>query len=173
MSRVVTHSSKKAGKHASKPTKAVKVTSTAKLALTLHAWAIQAGKDNRTLEKEFMRSGIDVKAGRTYSLREFLTAQLSDEHVAKVRNLEADADRKEREEQEARRELVKFSEFEQQWSEKQALPLRQFLQSLPTTYDARCNSLDPAAARVALVQLRDDVLRLLRDNLGNLKGNGE
>jgi hypothetical protein len=81
-----------------------------KLEFTLHGWSLHLGMEDRTLEKKLLNAGLNIVPLATYSLRQIIAAMLGDKYVQEVRNLKADADRKEREEKEARAELVKFED---------------------------------------------------------------
>lgn len=74
--------------------------------LTISAWAIGAGMNPQTMEKMFRREGIEVEPRKIYGIRDFVTALCGDERAAKVRNLELDARKKEREEKVAAGQLV-------------------------------------------------------------------
>src|SRR5437763_491486 len=80
---------------------------------TLDAWAVELGKERRTLARILTRNEIEVEAGKLYRAHEIFNGILGSEHAAKVKNLELDAEKKEREGEEARRELVRMAEVEQ------------------------------------------------------------
>lgn len=129
---------------------------------TLNAWAVNLGMEPRTLETRLRKADVELERFQELSARDVIRALMGDKEAETIRNLKADADRKEREEQEARGELVKWPEVEERITKTMILPLRQWIVTLPTTLDTRCNPREPAIARVALNQAVDEALAMLR-----------
>jgi hypothetical protein len=101
--------------------------------LTVSAWAIGAGMNPQTMEKMFRRQGIEIEPRRLYGIREFLIAVTGDKHAAEVRNLELDAQRKDREEKTADGQLVEWAWVEKTINEIILLPLTQAFDAAPDT----------------------------------------
>lgn len=135
------------------------------IAHPLTTWATALGESPRSLERCLIKAGIIIEKRQPVTAKQIVAAKMGDEQVEKVRNLRADADRKERENAQTAGELIRFSEFDAIWTQHQALPLRQWLQDLPTSWDSRLDSEHPERARGMLIQIRDECMRLLRDNL--------
>ena len=127
--------------------------------LTLTAWATGAGLHIQTLEKMFQKQGVEVVAHKHYSIREFLIAVTGDKHAAEVRNLELDARRKEREEQERDGILVEWELVEKRINEMLVLPLIQ--------------ALDAAPDGVSREWIEKVVKPALRQKMQPMKANGE
>ena len=141
-----------------------------RLEATLNAWAGQLRMEPRTLEKKLALAAIEIKPGKSFSAAQVVNALMGDKYLEEVRNLKADADRKEREEKEAKGILVKMPDVEAKLSETLVVPLLTMLNSLGTTLDTRCNPTDPELARQAI---EDHVERTMKpqllSSLGKLK----
>jgi hypothetical protein len=79
----------------------------------------------------------------------------------RTRKLKAEADLLELEHKEKTRELVSLSEA-RELVERMCLAFREAVTQLPAGWCARVNPQDPALARVALEQWRDETLATLR-----------
>ena len=99
--------------------------------LTVSAWAIGAGMNPQTMEKMFRQNGIEIQPRKLYGIREFVIAITGDERAAKVRNLELDAARKEREEKIADGTLCEWDIVEKTINEALILPLIAALDAAP------------------------------------------
>lgn len=141
-----------------------------KLQATLNAWATQLQMEPRTLEKKLAQAAIDVQPNRLYTASEVVRALLGDKYREEVRNLKADADRKEREEKENKGLLVKMPEVEALISELLVGPLLAMLNSLPTTLDVKTNPTDPTLARTAIAEHVERTMKpQLLSAIGKLK----
>ena len=58
----------------------------------LDAWALELGKERRTLARVLKRNGVDVVAGKLYRASEIFNGLFGEEQTEKVRNLKLDAD---------------------------------------------------------------------------------
>lgn len=101
--------------------------------------------------KKLLRVGITL--GDPFdkvSFRDIKVAILGDESAEKVRNLKVDADRKEREELEAKGKLFPMDELEKWLLENYIVPMSNILAGAATTLDTRCNPEHPEQAREAI-----------------------
>jgi len=133
-----------------------------RLEATLNAWAGQLRMEPRTVEKKLALAAIEVLPGKLYTAAQVIAALMGDKYHEEVRNLKADADRKEREEKEAKGLLVKMPDVEAMLSELFVVPFLTMLNSLGTTLDTRCNPTDPELARQAI---QDHVERTMKPQL--------
>ena len=130
---------------------------------SLHGAAMELGCSRETLRRQLTAAGFDH--GGPFSLKEICAARTTDDKSAKVRLLEAQAEKIEMENARERGETVVLADVEAIITQKLVLPLRQALTGLPSTLDVRCNSEHPETARLALKQWSDETLRLCRENL--------
>lgn len=139
---------------------------------TLNAWATSMGVDQQTLERWLVNAGFNKpKSGwGDITYRKIEKAVLGDEQKEKIRNLKADADRKEREELERRGELVDKTEVEAWIVQKFIAPFSNILSSAPSTLDTRCNPERPEIARRAIEDwVENSAKPLLKTELEKLK----
>ena len=134
---------------------------------SLQAWADALNKDPHTLKKMLLKVGIDApKHGELLSANKIFSALMGDEYKERVRNLKADADRKEREERIATGALFPMAELESWLHQNYVTPMWDILKTAPTTLDTRCNSEHPAVARDAIrAWIEGTVKPALKENL--------
>lgn len=134
---------------------------------TLNAWATAMGIDQQTLERDLIKAGFDKpKDGwGKVSFKKIIAACMGEEQREKIRGLRLDNEERERKAAEEAGELVRMADVGQLLTETIITPLGNALDSVPTTYDTRCNPTDPELARQALVQMREDLKRILRDGM--------
>jgi len=135
---------------------------------TLNAWASEMGIDQQTLERRLVRSGYTRPASGwgQVSFKKIYVAIMGDEQAEKIRNLKADADRKEREEQVAKGELFPMAELEPWLVQNYVQPMAAIMGSAPSTLDTRCNPEHPEIARRALSEWFEGMVKpALKTNL--------
>jgi hypothetical protein len=107
--------------------------------------------ERRTLESKLVRIGyVTKKRGEKIPFRTVLVALMGDKEAETIRNLKADADRKEREAKIEAGELVPMADIEPWLLQHYIVPMAGILSSAPTTLDTRCNPEHPEVARKAI-----------------------
>lgn len=133
-----------------------------KLVASLGAWARQSGKEQRTLERALARIGITKKQVQACDV---FRALFGEEESSRLRLITAEADLKEQKAARQRGEMFYWPECEKIITNQIVLPISQFLNSIPSTYDVRCNPHDPQLARGTLEQLVEDCKKIVRDKI--------
>lgn len=137
-------------------------------------WAAAWRCSEETMLRRLADAGHVHKNGSRIPARLVIQAMTGEKEDPVKRLALAKAVQVERENRLAEKEIITFSEFEQLWTRVQFLPLREFIRSIPTTYDVRCNPDHADVARNGLRDLQNDALRILREGLTqNIDGNGQ
>lgn len=130
------------------------------ISATLNEWANSLGKDPDTLKRAMVKHGVAVpEDGEDIPAPDIIRTIFGDKHTEEVRNLKADADRKEREEKEALGEVVQMEAVETLLTEWLFVPLTQALADMPSTIDSRCNPENPILAQTAIREYLEDNLK--------------
>jgi hypothetical protein len=135
------------------------------LRLKLTRWAKELGFDPKTVGQRLRVAGHVVAKDKLYHLREVVAAVYGDEQAERNRNLKLDADRKEREEREAKGQLIDRALAEKQIAELYTLPLGQALAGLPSKAAAQCNPGNAELAHEALQRAVEEIKKQIRDGL--------
>ena len=136
------------------------------IAHLLQTWAVELGMDSETLKKALIKSDSRPVAHAVIPLKAIVSALFGEEHVAKVKGMQLDNAKKEREQAEELRELVRMADIEAKLAEWVIVPLSSVLNSAPTTLDTRCNPSDPDLARAAIADWVEKTVKpLLRSKL--------
>lgn len=135
---------------------------------TVMTWTLTDGAIEFGVSAETLKRGLRTlndASGPTFTTRQIHAALSGDFKAARAKKLTAEASMAELELAEEQKALVRMDEVEKLLSEQVIVPLRSKLLSLPTEMEARVNPADPAHARRELTAWRDDVLKVMRENL--------
>jgi len=135
---------------------------------TINAWATSLGVEARTILRALAKTGIvrrKTKGRIKFTAKQITDALFGDEQQERLRNLKLDADKKHREEEEAKGQLITLTEVESLLTERVISPLRERLLNQGTRIDALCNPSHPQLAREAITADTDETLKLMREKL--------
>lgn len=111
--------------------------------------ASETGRSRETIKRGLSKAGEKVSADGTFSTKQLLAALIDDLKEAKARKERAEAELKELELQEKRRELIPMQEVSQLINTVLGAVVES-VKSMPSALSRRCNPSDPEHARKAI-----------------------
>ena len=130
---------------------------------TLTAWSKNLAISREALTRRLHDALVDWESSETLTAAQVYRAMLSDKDAALTRKALAEADRIEREEKEARKELVNLAEVEKVVWQDCLMPLRTELEQMPRSLCAMCNPQDQDTAQKVLEQWVEKVKANIRE----------
>lgn len=127
--------------------------------------AKEFGVSRETVIRGLRGLGHEPKQNDKFTTRDIHRALAGDLKAERAREARANADLKEMEIAQLRKELVPLGEVETMLADLVTLPVRQWLLDQPSRMSSRCNAEHPEIAHLALKQDGDDLLKMLRDKL--------
>ena len=142
------------------------------LAFTAHQWYQALSMHADTFAKRLSAAGITPEAHGLIAARDVMKAMGNDKDQAIARKNNADAEAREMENAQARKELLNMVECDKIiWSELLA-PLRQELEQMPKQLGIQCNPQDPPMAEAVLLAWWERTkLLLIKERMASFKQN--
>ena len=129
---------------------------------TVTSWATSLGKDPSTIRSAMARAGISFEPDEKFTALVIFNLFTGDKQAAKIRLDTAMAEKVERENRLAEKELCALADVEKIIWDDCLLPLRQSLEALPASVSIQCNPSQPELALTVLQNAVEEIKKQIR-----------